>query len=165
MQSSMIAKGFGAGNCFYLGVAAANQGEHRFLCRNVGALAKSASLQLAFQYHISNIGKTLSLGAASDATKNTVQLIAKTLTCELKIYTYTSATSSAVLWYQSKFTGNIDGNTQSNANGKWQSFIGNKALPSLGQGSASTDFYTGQTVAITVWIVLGFNDANLDKLN
>jgi len=118
-QSSMIAKGFGAGNCFYLGVAVASPGEHRFLCRNVGALAKSASLQLAFQYTISSIGKTLSLGAASDATKNTVQLIALTLACELKIYTYTSATSSAVLWYQSKFTGNIDGNTQSNANGKW----------------------------------------------
>jgi hypothetical protein len=118
-QASMIAKGFGTGNCFYLGVALAGPGEHRFLCRNVGALAKSASLQLAFQYTISSVGKTITLGAINDATKNTVQLKALTLACELKIYTFTSATSSAVLWYQSKFTGNIDGNTQSNANGKW----------------------------------------------
>jgi len=93
-QSSMIAKGWGTGNCFYLGVAIASPGEHRFHCRDVGALAKSASLQLAFQFTISNIGKSISLGTASDATKNTVQLKAKTLACELKIYTYTSAGSS-----------------------------------------------------------------------
>lgn len=28
------------------------------------------------------------------------------------------------------------------------------SYPSLGQGTASTDFYSGQTVAITAWIVL-----------
>lgn len=115
----MIAKGFGTGNCFYLGVAIASPGQHRFHCRDVGALAKSASLQLAFQYTISSAGKTLALGVINDATKNVVQLKSLTLQCELKIYTFTSTTSSAVLWYQSKFTGNVDGNTQSNANGKW----------------------------------------------
>jgi hypothetical protein len=118
-QSSMIAKGWGTGNCFYLGVVLASPGEHRFHCRDVGALAKSASLQLAFQYTIASTGKTLSLGAINNAAKNTVQLKALTLQCELKIYTFTSTTSSAVLWYQSKWTGNVDGNTQSNANGKW----------------------------------------------
>jgi hypothetical protein len=39
------------------------------------------------------------------------------------------------------------------------------AYPSLGQGSASTDFYSGQTVAITAWIVLDKLTAVVDKLN
>jgi len=111
-QASMIAKGFGTASCFYLGVAVATPSAHRFQCRNTGKLAKAANLQLAFQYTIGNVGKTLPLGDPSgDATKNIVNAVSKTLSCEIKINTYTSGTSSAVLWYQSKFTTNVDGNT------------------------------------------------------
>jgi hypothetical protein len=53
-QSSMIAKGWGTGNCFYLGTVVAAPGDHRFQCRDLGKLAKSSNLQLAFQYSISN---------------------------------------------------------------------------------------------------------------
>jgi hypothetical protein len=68
----MIAKGWGVGNCFYLGVALAGPGKHRFQCRNMGALAKSASLQLAFQFSLSNTGKALALGDQGTATNNIV---------------------------------------------------------------------------------------------
>jgi len=49
-QSSMIAAGWGTGNCFYLGVNGDYQtpGQHRFQCRDIGALAANANLQLAF---------------------------------------------------------------------------------------------------------------------
>merc|ERR1712151_1170274 len=100
-QSSMITKGWGTGNCFYLGALGTANGDHRFQCRDMGALAKSASLQLSFQFAITNAGKSYAQGVASDATKQIVITKAKTLTCELKIHTYTSATSSAVNWYQS----------------------------------------------------------------
>jgi hypothetical protein len=46
-QSSIMAQGWGTGNCFYLGVKAgadADRGKHRFQCTNIGALAKSANL-------------------------------------------------------------------------------------------------------------------------
>jgi hypothetical protein len=39
------------------------------------------------------------------------------------------------------------------------------AYPSLGQGSASTAFYSGQTVAITTWIVLDRKTTSVDVLN
>jgi hypothetical protein len=121
MQSSMITKGFGTANCFYMGAqAAADNGEHLFRCLNTGKLAKSANLQLAFQFHITNAGKTFPLGdATTTPTNNRVNLKALTLSCELKINTWGSATTSTVLWYQSKFTTQIDGNTQASKSGHW----------------------------------------------
>jgi len=53
------------------------------------------------------------------ATTNHVITLAKTLSCELKISTWSTSATSAVLWYQSKFLTNIDGNTQGSLNGKW----------------------------------------------
>jgi len=118
-QSSMIAKGWGTGNCFYLGALGTANGDHRFQCRDMGTLAKSSALQLSFQFALTNAGKTYTQGTAADATKQIVITKANTLTCELKIFTYTSAKSSAVNWYQSAWTTNIDGNTQTSASGKW----------------------------------------------
>lgn len=61
----MITKGFGVGHCFYLGKSTtANWWVHRFQCRNMGALAKP-TLQLAFQFTISNLGKTFQTGTTS----------------------------------------------------------------------------------------------------
>jgi len=115
-QSSMIAKGWGKGNCFYLGVAGDYQtpGQHRFRCSNIGALTKGANLQLAFQYTISNAGKVFTAGDKDTATNNIVTLVAKTLSCELKINTYTDAKTSgnANNWYTSKFTTKVDGDGQ-----------------------------------------------------
>jgi hypothetical protein len=48
----MMTQGVGTGHCFYNGVAdlVANRNKHRFYCRNMGALAKSNKLALAFQF-------------------------------------------------------------------------------------------------------------------
>lgn len=70
----------------------------------MGKLAKSSNLQLAFQYTLTNVGKSYTKGDLSVATNNQVKLVAKTLTCELKISTWATATTSTNLWYQSKFT-------------------------------------------------------------
>jgi hypothetical protein len=77
-QSSMITAGWGTGNCFYLGVHGgfAAPGDHRFQCRDIGALASGANLQLAFQYSISNVGKTMVMDVASTTTNNHVNIIA-----------------------------------------------------------------------------------------
>jgi len=98
-QSSMIAKGWGTGNCFYLGAVVANPGYHRFQCRDLGKLAKSSNLQLAFQYSISNTGKAFALGTAVTATANIVAQVAKTLACELKVQTYKASKDSTTEWY------------------------------------------------------------------
>lgn len=68
----MIAKGWGVGNCFYLGVALNAAGKHRFQCRDMGKLEKSANLVLAFQFSLSNTGKTYVTGNANEDTKSTV---------------------------------------------------------------------------------------------
>jgi hypothetical protein len=133
-QSSMIAKGWGTGNCFYLGCLLTAPGQHRFQCRDMGKLAKSANLQLAFQFSISNSGKGYLNGNANEATKQIVTTTAKTLACELKINTWKATKDSTTNWYQATFTTNIDGNTQTSKSGQWQSFIGVRTgLPSLGQ--------------------------------
>lgn len=138
-QSSMIAKGWGTGHCFYLGVqdGATHVGKHRFQCRNTGKLA-TGNLELAFQFTIGNVGKSYTKGATTDTTtKGVVVLTALTLGCELTVKTFSSVSSSAVTWYTAKWTGNIDGNTQDNKNGLWQSFIAVRdTFPSLGQKSA-----------------------------
>jgi hypothetical protein len=85
----------------------------------MGKLAKSANLQLAFQYTLSNIGKNININVHATSTNNIVSLVALTLSCELKINTFGSTTSSSVLWYHSKFLTNIDGNTQGSKNGQW----------------------------------------------
>lgn len=77
----------------------------------MGKLAKSASLQLSFQFSISNSGKTYKGGAKADATKSVVVATSKTLSCELKINTYATESTSTVNWYQSAWTANVDGNT------------------------------------------------------
>jgi hypothetical protein len=91
----MIAKGWGTGNCFYEGALLAAPGVHTFQCRDIGALAKSANLQLAFQFSISNSGKGYLNGAANEATKQIVTTTAKTLACELKINTYKASKDSS----------------------------------------------------------------------
>lgn len=140
-QSSMIAAGFGAGNCFYRGVDVGTPGSHRFQCRNIGKLAAKAVLQLSFQFSLSNKGKSYTQGVAGTATNQIVITIAKTLSCELKINTFTSATNSAVNWYQSTWTANIDGNAETSKHGQWQSFIAVKdGFASLGQKTQNSDY-------------------------
>lgn len=106
----MMTKGFGTGNCFYLGALASSPGNHKFQCRNMGKLAKSASLQLAFQFSITNSGKTFTWGNHDVADTNFVKSTAKTLSCELKINTYASESTSTVNWYQATWTAAVDGN-------------------------------------------------------
>jgi hypothetical protein len=61
----------------------------------MGKLAKSANLQLAFQFSISNSGKGYLNGNANEATKQIVTTTAKTLSCELKINTYKASKDSS----------------------------------------------------------------------
>lgn len=122
----MIAKGWGTGNCFYLGVKGdfSAPGNHRFQCRDIGALATGASLQLAFQYSITNEGKALQLGAVDTTTNNIVAIVAKTLSCELKINTYSAAKTSGTNWYQATYTTKVDGDSISTTSyGKFSSYV------------------------------------------
>jgi hypothetical protein len=161
-QSSLIAKGWGSGNCFYMGVNGDFQtpGQHKFQCRDIGALAKSANLQLAFQYSISNIGKTCVLGDENTAENNLVKTIAKKLECTLSIGTYSAAKTSGTNWYTAKFETRIDGDGQTSKFGQWSSFIGVKdGYSSIGQNAANTDLEAGDTgVAAFVHIYLSFKD-------
>lgn len=158
----MIAKGWGSGNCFYMGVNGDFQtpGQHKFQCRDIGALAKSANLQLAFQYSISNIGKTCVLGDENTAENNLVKTIAKKLECTLSIGTYSAAKTSGTNWYTAKFETKIDGDGQTSKFGQWTSFIGVKdGYSSIGQNAANTDLEAGDTgVAAFVHIYLSFKD-------
>jgi len=101
-------------------------GDHRILCSNTGKLASGGKVEAAFQFYLTNIGKTYTAGTANDETKGTVQTIAKTLTCKLTISTFGTSTASNVPWYESSLILNIDGNTESNKNGLFQSFIAYK---------------------------------------
>lgn len=53
-----------AGNCWYFGrdVLALSTNVHRFLCKDVGAVATGTSLTLSFQYVVSNMGKDMKDG-------------------------------------------------------------------------------------------------------
>lgn len=88
----------------------------------MGKMAKSATPQIAFQYTISNVDKTYAKGAFATTTLNRVVNIALTLSCELKISTYKTDALSDVLWYQSKWTGKVDGSGQASKSGAWSSF-------------------------------------------
>jgi hypothetical protein len=160
-QSSMMAEKWGLGNCFYLGVAkdANPYFKHRFQCRDIGALAKDAVVKLAFQYSLSNTQKAYTAGAWS-GTNNYVVQKATTLDCEVKINTYTSATSSAVNWYQSKGSWKIDGHSQASRNGRFQTFLVTRAgQPGIGMLGAATVFERSKdNVPMTVWLFLTFYD-------
>ena len=167
-QASMIAKGWGTGNCFYLGVAGDFQtpGQHRFRCSNMGKLTKGSNLQLAFQYTISNQGKTFPKGLKSDATKNRVNAVALTLSCELKVNTYSTATTSADAnnWYQSKFSTPVDGNGQSSNFGHFSSFLVTRATyASLGQTVANDNagVTAAAKLAVSVQLMLTGNDRSV----
>jgi hypothetical protein len=162
-QASVMAKGWGTGNCFYMGAIATAPGDHLFQCRDTGKLAKSSNLQLAFQFHINEAGKDYTKGVHATPANNIVALVALTLTCELKIGTWSAATASAKNWYQSMFTTQIDGNTQTSAFGTWSSFIVVKAtFSSLGVKAVSGDKYklSNQNDEAAMWLFL----TDADKL-
>ena len=155
-QSSIMAKGWGVGNCFYMGAGGLGTGgQHLFQCRDIGKLAKSSSLQLAFQFHITNEGKGYAKGVHATATNNIVTLVALTLSCELKIGTYSAAKTSAKNWYTSMFTTNIDGNTQTSVFGRWSTWVAVKAdQASLGVKTVAGDKYklSEATNEAAMWI-------------
>lgn len=158
-QSSMMAKGWGKGNCFYEGVAAAAPANHIFRCTNLGALASGAALQLGFQFAISNHGKSYKWGDKADAKLNVVVPLAKTLTCTLVISSYTSATTSTTEWYKNAWKATVDGDTTNNAV-KFSTFIGAPvAYPSLGQKAAAATYtQEKKDVATNVWFFMSAND-------
>ena len=110
-QQSVMATGFGAGNCWYYGrsMDATENNVHRFLCKNVGELASGSKLSLSFQFVISNIGKDMLNGYVSP--------LVDTMTCQLKANTFTISTSSETLWYEKIVTVNVDGGSQSKYRG------------------------------------------------
>lgn len=103
----MITKGFGTGNCFYDGVLGTGAaGKHKFRCTKVGALKKSDKLQLAFQFRIGNVGKSMDISASATAHVTNKAL---TLKCKMQIFTYATASTSTVKWYESEYTTKVDG--------------------------------------------------------
>ena len=89
-----------------------------------------------------------------------VGLVALTLNCKLSINTYTSATSSAVNWYESTLALNIDGNTETSKSGAWSSFIITKdTFKSIGQKANANTYEQSDTAAeANVWLLLSSKD-------
>jgi hypothetical protein len=152
-----------AGNCWYFGrdAAATSTNVHRFLCKDVGALATGTSLTLAFQYVVTNLGKDMLDGYLAPMVDS--------MTCVMNVNvqdsTSLAATASAKVWYTSTNTIQVDGGASS----KYRKYAGffvtaqaykyegtvaaadliNYPVPSLGQAMASQsdNFNAGQATA------------------
>lgn len=165
-QSSMMTKGWGTGNCFYLGALAAAANKHRFVCRNIGkdGLSSGAKLSLAFQFAITNVDKAYTGGAAA-GTNNYVVQKAKTMACELSINTYKSSTVSDVNWYTSTLTMQVDGDSEASQSGRWSTFIGVSSLhASVGQHAVdSTYAKKAKDVGTGLWLFLSYFDRTTDQ--
>lgn len=126
-------------------------------------MAKSATPQIAFQYTVSNTCKSYSKGLKAAADANYVVNIAKTLACELKISTR-GATDlvSDVVWYQSKWTGMVDGNTQASKSGQWSTFLTTmQTRPCMGQQKLEVAAKVTQNAKLSnikVVIIINMND-------
>lgn len=92
--------------------------KHVFQCRNMGAIASGSKMSLAFQFAITNTGKSFKTGATG-ATNNYVVQKVTSLACELSIDTYKSAGTSSTNWYLSTLTMSVDGNGESSRSGRW----------------------------------------------
>lgn len=94
------------------------------------------------------------LGTGS--TKGIVTGISTTVGCELKINTWSTATTSTELWYQAKATVNVDPTNSL----KYQSFLGLEAgKPMIGMTGALDTFEVGDTgIAINVFLFLASID-------
>jgi hypothetical protein len=152
-----------AGNCWYFGRDAAqlSTNVHRFLCKDVGALATGTSLTLAFQFVVTNLGKDMADGYLAP--------LVDSMTCVMNVNvqdsTSLAATASAKVWYTSTNTIQMDGGASS----KYRKYAGffvtaqaykyegttaagdliNYPVPSLGQAMASQsdNFNAGQVTA------------------
>jgi len=142
------------GNCWYFGknVAVTTANVHRFLCKDVGAIATGTTLTLAFQYVVTNLGK--------DMTNGYLDPLVDTMTCTMNVNVQGStsyASASAKVWYTSTNTIQVDGGDTSNyrkfdgffVTAKALNFAGGAAVEypvsSLGQAanSIATNFNAG----------------------
>jgi len=164
-QSSMMTKGWGTGNCFYLGALAAASNKHRFVCKNIGkdGLSSGAKLALAFQFAITNEGKAYTGGAAA-GTNNYVVQKAKTMACALSINTYKDSSTSDVNWYESTLTMQVDGDNEPSQSGRWSTFIAVAApFASLGQHAADSVYAKKEKdVGTDFWLYLSYFDRTTD---
>jgi enamine deaminase RidA (YjgF/YER057c/UK114 family) len=122
-SSSVVSNNMGTANCFYNGVLNSNAavGQHRFSCVNIGAIATGTKLGLAFQFSLNNAAKSIDI---SDVALNSVQTAVTTLTCTLKVNTWTTDSSSTVEWVSQAYTTKVDGSGQTSKFGEYSSFIG-----------------------------------------
>lgn len=123
-----------AGNCWYFGRDATelSTNVHRFLCKDVGALATGTSLSLAFQYVVTNLGKDMADGFL-------VPLV-DSMTCVMNVVvqdsTTLAATASAKVWYTSTNTIQVDGGATSKYRKYDGFFVTNRAMQYEGSSTA-----------------------------
>jgi hypothetical protein len=92
-QSSVMASGFGSGNCWYNGAPTATPFAHVFSCTKVGKIAAGSDNAFSFQFSISNAGKVFDFDATGSASGLVVPKVKK-MTCTLDVKTWSSAASS-----------------------------------------------------------------------
>ncbi len=93
-QSSVMASGFGSGNCWYNGAPTATPYVHTFSCTDVGKITANKDNAFAFQFSISNAGKAFDFDATGSASGLVVPKLKK-MTCTMAVNTWSSASSSA----------------------------------------------------------------------
>jgi hypothetical protein len=122
-SSSFVTNNMGTANCFYDGVLNTNAavGQHNFKCTNIGAISSGTKLGMSFQFAMNNQAKVITFAALAT---NSVQWAVTSLTCTLKVNTWSSDTSSAVEWVSQAFTTKVDGNGQTSKFGEFSSFVG-----------------------------------------
>jgi len=147
----------GTANCFYDGVLNTNAavGQHNFKCTNIGAISSGTKLGMSFQFAINNQAKSITLGAAAT---NSVQWAVTTLTCTLKVNTWSSDTSSAVEWVSQAFTTKVDGSGQTSKFGEFNSFVGTSATQSSTCQHEDTQVQEADNQNIELWLVMCSSD-------
>jgi len=97
------------------------------------------------------------LTTASTTDSNVVKIVSKKIDCELKIFTWASATTSTIEWYSSKFTTPVDGFGQANMMYKWQSFVGTHATRTC-TGSNAVNAMSGTNKNAVFSMIMNYKD-------
>jgi len=164
-QNSVMFSGFGSGNCWYMGRAAATTttNKHTFRCNNMGAIAANTEMSLAFQFTVRNQGKDMGVDGL-------LANIVSTLSCDLTVNTrQTGATSTAYAtkeWFAQTISNDVDGGASETS---WSVFDEFWARPmdnvfTFGQSAQSAAAVmnagatTGTGVDITAYVQLSPSD-------
>jgi hypothetical protein len=158
LSSSFMAKNMGTANCYYDGVlnTDAEAGNHQFRCVNIGAITSGTELKIAFQFSINNQDKSIAMGATGT---NSVTTVHTSLTCTLKVNTWTSDTASSTEWLSQAYTTVVDGVGQTSKFGEWTSFFATQStLANPGQ-FGDTYAQAADNQSVEVWLLMAVGDS------